>query len=181
MKSRLGSNNPNLESIVVGLKNAAGLLRMAKRARTILNFAGPYEKIGSEALIRAALEGCAHYVDISTETFWKAEMLNKYASTADARGVALVQSAGFASLAADFLAMSAIQDVVKAQQEPPSNVMVVWTRYNDGLSGGQSASAQYELLRHGHVNDPYILAPETAEYKKVDWTVDGMEEYGLQE
>lgn len=170
------SSNP-VESIVFGMRNEAYVNKMIRRARVIVNFAGPYELNGGETLIRAALATCTHYVDIATETHWKAKILKKYASTAESRGVALVQSAGFSSVASDFLAMSAIQDVVKAQQEPPSNVMVVWTKLNGGQSGGQIAAAQSELM-HGSNSDAYILAPDTGENQKVDWRIDGMEGFG---
>lgn len=172
------NNSKPVEGLAFGMKNAGIVREMTNRARVIVNFAGPFERNGAEVLIRAALATCTHYVDITTETHWKAKILKKYASVAEKRGVAIVQSAGFSSVASDLLAMSAIQDVVEAQQEPPTNVMVVWTKFNDGASGGQIAAAQSELM-NGPNKDAYILAPDLAENQKVDWKIDGMESYGL--
>merc|ERR1719288_233650 len=67
---------------------------------------------------------------------------------------------------------------MEAQQALPSNVMVVWTQFNDVLSGGQIETQKYDLMHHGPNLDAYILAPDTAENQKLDWKVDGMEDYG---
>merc|ERR1712061_249277 len=74
--------------------------------------------------------------------------------------------------------MSAIQDVTEVQQVPPTDVMVVWTRYNSAVSGGQTLTTNYVMKHHGRTVDPYILARETPEMQKVDWNVDGMEDFG---
>lgn len=155
------------------LDKPTSLLEMTKRARVILNFAGPFEANGCENLIRAALEGCAHYVDVSEETIWNAQMFQKYESTAKARGLAIVQSAGFAALASDLLAMSAFKDALSTKKEMPVDVAVAWTKFNDGVSGTQMLSINNSFLVHGPVKDPYILIPSAMEEQRQDTTVDG--------
>lgn len=172
------SRSTHPEKLTFGLKNSTRLLEIVRRAKVVLNFAGPYEANGGEALIRAALSGCAHYVDIAGEIHWKAAMLRKYAPVAEARGLAIVQSAGFTSMAADFLAMSAIEEVMDAQNEPPTHVMVIWTKLNDAVSGGQVETKNHEWV-HGVNYDPYVLVPEVPKLNKVDWSVDGMDDYAF--
>jgi len=179
---QLGEDRSDVETIVVALNDEAGLLKMAKRAKVIISYAGPFEAAGGESLIRAALQGCAHYVDVSVETLWKAAMNAKYGPAAKARGMAIVQGAGYESLVSDFLAVSAVQDFNEETSYPPHDVKILYTTENGGLQGGQQATTSY-LFYHGRVNhDPYILAGGSTVRNRVDTTIDGynMTTYGFQ-
>eukprot|EP00406_Dinophysis_acuminata_P078835 CAMPEP_0179266578 /NCGR_PEP_ID=MMETSP0797-20121207/29488_1 /TAXON_ID=47934 /ORGANISM="Dinophysis acuminata, Strain DAEP01" /LENGTH=408 /DNA_ID=CAMNT_0020974815 /DNA_START=14 /DNA_END=1237 /DNA_ORIENTATION=+ len=172
---RQATDRPPMESIRLLLgDDEETLWRTVRRARTVINFAGPYEPSNGEALIRAALTGCAHYVDLASEMVWRAQMIAKYEQTAEWRGLAVVQGAGFASLAGDFLATAAVQDAIKQGAPPPTAVRVVWSRLNGAFSGGRIAAGHYEDMHHGLVTDPYILAPKAAAHQRVDTVVDGM-------
>merc|ERR1712228_372401 len=78
--------------------------------------------------------------------------------------------------------MSALQDVVNNfPHHTPNNVMLVWHKYDGGISGGQKLTDQYEQFTYGRLHDAYILAPSTPADKRVDSKVDGMEGYGFYE
>lgn len=181
VKALVSENNANPpESHVFELRdNDTRMGDAVRRAKAVVNFAGPFESANADALIRAAVAACAHYVDISGETRWNARVLRQQKASAEERGTAIVQAAGFNSAVSDLLAMSAIQDVVDAGKSTPTNVMVVWTDINDAVSGGQIATVKKDETRHVPNNDPYALAPEISEDMKLDYTVDGMEGYGL--
>lgn len=157
--------------LVADTTSMTAMLSLTRRTKVIISFAGPYESNGGEEVIRAAINGCAHYVDIAGESAWKAFILRKFHKTASDRGLAIVQSAGFHSLAADFLSVAAATDMVKYTNRPPAQVMVVWTKLNGQTTGGQKISLKFELARHGNVNNPYLLTPASAE--KVDMDADG--------
>jgi len=135
---------------------------MTRRARAVLTYAGPYGEYGGENLIKAALSTCTHYVDITGEVNWKRQMLEKYEQDAQARGVAVVQSAGFDSLPPDLLAMLVAEKVAADGQGPPTEVAVMWTKMNGGVSGGTTASAAYEQS-HYSLPGPYDLSPGAKE------------------
>jgi len=166
---------PAPEIIVAGLWDYSALSVMTKRARVVLSFAGPFEANGGEQLVAASVANCAHYVDISTETVWKSVIMTKYGFLARKKGLALVQSAGFNSMASDLLAMSAIESFMEAgNKEAPTDVMVLWTKLNGPDSKGM-VQAQMADKVHGVIKDPYILSPQTRMYMRTDWMVDGME------
>lgn len=135
--------------IVADLGDQASLENMTKRAKVILSFAGPYEESGGEALIKAAINKCAHYVDVAGENAWKQTMLEKYGRPAEVRGVSLVQSAGFDSLPADLMGSMAAIDFLEDQSMVPERIKVVYTKLSGGLKDH----------RHHRKNprDPYFL------------------------
>jgi len=171
----LALRNVSLPSVLVAdLTNDEALLNMTRRARAIITYAGPYEAYGGEALIRAALQGCAHYVDLTGETPWKVLMLQRYGATAVARGVALVQSAGHDSLPADVVAIAAAEEMARDGKGPPDRIKLLYTELNGMLSSGTINSGMYMMSHHLPNLDPYQLAPETPVFARVDLTLEGM-------
>jgi short subunit dehydrogenase-like uncharacterized protein len=70
------------------------LRRVAAKMAVILTSIGPYTKYG-EAVVVACIEERAHYVDITGELWWVAEMRAKYGERARAAGVCIVSFAGY--------------------------------------------------------------------------------------
>jgi len=170
------------EIVVVDLADYDSMLALARRARAIVTYAGPYEMLGGQALMRACIEGCAHYADVTGETAWVVEMIRKYEAQAKARGVGLVPSVGMDSLPADLLAVSAAEAVAVDGKGPPDEVTMVWTKLNGGgFSGASIVSGRYSVEHHGAVADPYILAPETPAKARVDKGLSGKRKLGFNE
>lgn len=161
------------EMIVADTNGMSDMLLLARRTKTILSFAGPYEKNGGEEVIRAAINGCAHYVDLAGETPWKSYIMNKYHETARERGIAIVQSAGFYSMAADFLAVSAATDLSEQQNKLPAEVLMLWNKMNGHFTGGQKASIVESRMKHGKTLNPYILAPVQNQNEAQDIEMNG--------
>jgi len=134
------------------------LLAMARKAKVVLTYVGPYEEFGGEHLIRAALDACTHYVDITGETPWKLDMLGRYEKEAQDRGVVVVQSAGLDSLPADLAASLAAESLASDDEGPPTEVAVMWEKLNGWVSAGTLHSGMYSATHHAPTND-YSLAP----------------------
>lgn len=174
LQGQLTSSVPAPLALAADLGDYESLLRVARRARVVVSYAGPYEMLGGEALLRACLEGCAHYADVTGETPWVAEMLGKYSKVAEARGLAVVPSVGFDSLPADLLAASAAERLAADGQGPPSEVSILYTKLNSGgLSGASVASGRYMESHHAKIVDPYLLAPDVPAEARVDKIPDG--------
>lgn len=173
LREIIGDNATGVESFTVAVNDEEGLRNLARTAKVLMSYAGPYEEAGGESLIRASLEGCAHYIDVSTETKWNAEMQLKYGPLAIARGLALVQGAGFESLVSDFLAVSAAKDYYRKEEVMPLHVKIMYTKVNGGKQGGKMESDKISMVRNGINFDPYILVPGIDMYGRVDKTVDG--------
>lgn len=153
-----GTSQSRPAIVVADLQDLASLQAMTQQAKVVLTYAGPYGEYGGENLIKAALSTCTDYVDITGEQHWKAQMLYKYEDEAQARGLAVVQSAGFDSLPADLLSMLVAEGVASDGQGPPSEVAVLFTKMNGGRSGGSVASAAWEMS-HYSFPGPYDIAP----------------------
>lgn len=165
------------EVIIADLGNASALEALARRTKAVITYAGPYSERG-EPMIRAALKGCAHYLDITGETGWKAAMLKKYGRAAKSRGIAFVQSVGQDSVPADLLTTLAATRMAEDKKGPPTKVQVVWTLFNGAFSGGTLASVEAEKKKFGENEDPYVLVPDAPEAARVDTTVSGIGEWG---
>lgn len=72
----------------------ASLRRIAARSSVLLTSVGPYSSFG-EAVVVACIEEGTHYVDITGEIWWVAEMRAKYGARAQEMGVCLVSLAGY--------------------------------------------------------------------------------------
>ena len=77
-----------------------GLDQITKRAKVIISTAGPFHRYGS-SLVASCVKNQAHYVDITGETFWIKEMIDKHHDEAAKKGVRIIPSCGYDSLPSD--------------------------------------------------------------------------------
>mmetsp|Transcript_7609 Transcript_7609/g.19402 ORF Transcript_7609/g.19402 Transcript_7609/m.19402 type:complete len:509 (+) Transcript_7609:74-1600(+) len=157
--------------LVADLQDENALRAMTSRAKVVLTFAGPYRKYGGENLISAAIATCTHYADITGEGPWKAEMLEKHGESAKARGVAIVQAVGLDSMPADILATRSAEMLASDGFGPPTDITVMWSKFNGLMSGGTKAAGEDSMLFGASIPDKahtFALAPETPEEARLD-------------
>jgi len=153
------------------LEDAEGLRAMTRRAKVVVTFVGPYERYNGGNLISAAVDTCTHYVDISGEPIWKAQMLSTFGAAAKARGVAIVQSAGLDSLPADFVSLWSARRLAADGEGPPTDVTVYYSKLNAAVSGGTIESGKDGAKAGMNIKDrahAYALSPETPPESQVD-------------
>ena len=92
----------DLEWIALGLDDAAALTRTAERFDLVFHAAGPFIRT-SAPMIRACLDGRAHYLDITGELS-VFENTFRLGDEAEKRGIALMSGAGFDIVPSDCLA-----------------------------------------------------------------------------
>jgi len=100
LRSRLTGPCPPAELVIADIGEPGSMRSMAERARVVLTTVGPYRTRGEPAL-RAAVEGGAHYVDITGEPAFVQMSLEKYDGPARERGVRVVSCCGFESIVPD--------------------------------------------------------------------------------
>ena len=86
--------------IVADAFDVEALNSMCKETEVVLSTVGPYHKYGSELLEACIKNGC-HYVDITGESFWIKDMIDKHHGTAVAKGVRVINACGFDSAPSD--------------------------------------------------------------------------------
>lgn len=73
---------------------------MARQARIIINCVGPFRFHGEE-VVKACIEEGTHYVDITDEPQFIAQMAIKYHQDAETKCVYVISGCGFQSIATD--------------------------------------------------------------------------------
>jgi short subunit dehydrogenase-like uncharacterized protein len=112
---------------------------IARRTRILLTTAGPFARYGS-TLVDACVRFNTHYVDITGEGAWVAQLLARYHDRAAATGTRIVPGCGFDSAPSDLGAMLVARHVRQALGRPCVAVHGYF-RMRGGLNGGTAATA----------------------------------------
>jgi short subunit dehydrogenase-like uncharacterized protein len=99
VKARLRTANPPA-IVVADAADRPALDALAKRARVVLTTVGPYVRYG-EPLVAACAAHGTHYVDLTGEPPFVADMRARYDATARASGAKIVHCCGFDSIPHD--------------------------------------------------------------------------------
>ena len=104
--------------IVADAFDVSALEKMCKDTEVVLSTAGPYHKYGSDLFGACVKSGC-HYVDITGESFWIKDMIEKHHKEASNKGVRIINACGFDSAPSDlgvFYAVNQVAGSVKSVQ-----------------------------------------------------------------
>ena len=104
-------HNLSFPIIVADAFDVDALDKMCKDAEVVLSTAGPYHKYGSDLLGACVKNGC-HYVDITGESFWIKDMIEKHHTEAGEKGLRIINACGFDSAPSDLGVFYAINQVV---------------------------------------------------------------------
>jgi len=105
-------------TIVADAFDVNALEKMCKDTEVVLSTAGPYHKYGSDLLGACVKSGC-HYVDITGESFWIKDMIEKHHKEASNKGIRIINACGFDSAPSDlgvFYAVNQVAGSVKSAQ-----------------------------------------------------------------
>lgn len=125
----------HVEVAVADAADPDALSTLASASRVLLTAVGPYARLGRPVVDAAIAAGC-HYVDVSGEVPFVAEVHDQDARAARAR-VALVPGAGFDGVPGDLLAGLAAARL----SGPPTRVRVAYLVRHARVSGGTVRSA----------------------------------------
>ncbi|CAE7404315.1 ldp-1 [Symbiodinium natans] len=112
----------------------ASLDEVARQCVVLIAAAGPYSQCG-EMAVRACVASRTHYVDVSGETVWMHEMLQRYHAEAKQQGILLVQAA------AQVCAVDDINCYLLAQKLGPLKQFREYFFQFGGTTGGTFASS----------------------------------------
>lgn len=169
-QSKLDALKGNLKSastpavITITELSVPEVSKLAKRTRILLNTIGPYHKF-STPIVQACAETGTHYFDVTGETPWVKEIIEKFDDTAKKNKAILIPEIGIESAPSDLLAYSAVKiirdvwdcgvmDMVAAVHELKSS----------GASGGTMAtgiglSEHYGMKTLREATNPFCLSP----------------------
>ncbi len=160
VRRALGEAGRGIEVIVAEAADQAGLEQLAARTRVVLTTAGPYAIYGS-GLVAACVHQRTHYVDITGETVWVREMIDRYHARAAADGTRIIPFCGFDSVPSDLGAFLLVRHLARHHGISGPQV-TAYHRMQGGLNGGTMATA-FNLYESGQAHraaDPFLLNPD---------------------
>jgi short subunit dehydrogenase-like uncharacterized protein len=145
--------------IVADAADAPALAALAAGARVVLSTAGPFALYGS-ALVAACVAQRTHYVDITGETPWVRQLIDRHHDRAARDGTRIVPCCGFDSVPSD-LGAWLVADAVQREAGEPCVRLKACHTIRGGLNGGTLASL-LNIAESGGLKalaDPFLLNP----------------------
>lgn len=147
--------------IVADSGDPASIDAMVSRARVVVTTAGPYVKYGTP-VVEACVRHGADYVDITGETFWVSDLIDRFHAQAAARGTRIVPFCGFDSVPSDIGALMIVDHIRRELGQETRRVSSSFS-LRSGINGGSldtmlTMAEQPELARRMKA-DPLLLNP----------------------
>ena len=145
--------------VVADAADQKALDALAGSAAVVLSTAGPFALHGS-ALVAACVTHRTHYVDITGETPWVRELIDRHHAQAVRDGTRIIPCCGFDSVPSDLGAWLVSEAVWQQHREPCVSVKACHSM-RGGLNGGTLASAlnMIESGQDKQVADLFLLNP----------------------
>lgn len=128
------ANRPDI--IIADIKDAGSLGIMAAQCKILMNAVGPFNWYGRD-VVKACIDHGSHYLDITGEPSFVADIYNHYYDEAVKKEVCIVNCCGFDSIPADYAAWLTAKKL--PLQEPKAIRSYIWT--NAMFSGGTLTTA----------------------------------------
>jgi short subunit dehydrogenase-like uncharacterized protein len=160
-----GLQASNLEMIVADSADEKSLQAMCKQTSVVVSTVGPYALYG-ELLVKTCTTLGTDYCDLTGETPWVVEMIEKYEAAAKASGARIVHCCGFDSIPSDMGVWFLQNEAQKRFKAPCPTVAMRVYKIKGSASGGTIASmmnimkemAKSAKLRKLMAN-PYSMCP----------------------
>lgn len=101
----------------------AELDALAKKTKILIATVGPYCLYGEPAF-KACAENGTHYLDVTGEVPYVAEMIKKYENVAKASGAIMIPQIGVDSAPADLMTWCLVEMIQKKLSAPTAEVVV---------------------------------------------------------
>lgn len=119
----------------------ASLVNMTKQARVLVNIVGPFRPFHADQVVKACIETGTHYVDLSGETGFNADIVEHFHLAAEAARVVVAPSVGFDSLPFDLTTYLAVQKAKSLSNGGQVNLAECAYDMPPALSAGTLSSA----------------------------------------
>lgn len=144
--------------VVAESQDHQAVKQMCSQARVLVNTAGPFALHG-EAVIQACVEHRTDYVDITGETPFVHDMIERFHKQAHSQGTRVIPFCGFDSVPSDIGTLWMIDELQKQSLEP--RLVKSFFRVKGGFNGGTIASAlnMAETGSNRQLVNPLLLVP----------------------
>ena len=145
--------------VVADADDAGALAALAGSTRVVLSTAGPFALYGSK-LVAACVGQRAHYVDITGETPWVRDLIDRHHVRAAREGTRIIPGCGFDSVPSDLGTWLVTREMMRQHGEGCVSVKACFSM-RGGLNGGTLASLlnAIDSGQNKAVADPFLLNP----------------------
>jgi short subunit dehydrogenase-like uncharacterized protein len=154
--------------VVASSDDASSLRRMAERARVVATTVGPYARQGLP-LVEACATAGTDYADVSGETLFVRESIERAHAVAERSGARIVHACGFDSVPSDLGVLLLHETARDDGTGDLGDTTLVLKGARGGVGGGTIATALDQLAdvsrdpaRRRVLADPYALSPDRA-------------------
>lgn len=156
VKAEVGTS---ADILVADSQDQAALDAIAARTRVVLTTAGPFALYGTK-LVDACVRHQTHYVDITGETVWVRELIDRYHAEAVRNGARIIPFCGFDSIPSD-LGAYLIARYIQQLFGVDCRSVKAYFQMAGGVNGGTLATAfnLYESGQAAHARHPFLLNP----------------------
>jgi len=153
-------NSAGSDVLVADAQDENALNILAAQTRVVATTAGPFGLYGTK-LVDACVRNRTHYCDITGETPWIRQQIDRHHAHAAAHGTRIVPGCGFDSIPSDFGAWLTWRHVRDELQSECTSV-AAYFRVGGGINGGTVASYLHMLETNqiAVARDPYLLDPD---------------------
>jgi short subunit dehydrogenase-like uncharacterized protein len=164
----VGKGQPGV--VVADADQPDSLHALAAQTKVLLNLAGPYALTG-EAAVQACIAQGTHHLDLTGETFWVRQLIERHHRAAQRAQVKVIVCCGYEALPFDLATLWAARELRERFSEPCREVKLIVsftgkriTSMKDAVSGGTIGSMKMllEFDRTDCVRNPACLLPADA-------------------
>jgi short subunit dehydrogenase-like uncharacterized protein len=158
-RQQADENAGSVDILVADAQDQPAVDAIVSKTRVLLTTAGPFSLYGSK-IVDACVRYKTHYVDITGETFWVRELIDRHHDRAAADGTRIIPCCGFDSIPSDLGAYLVVRHI---QEKLGIDCREVKSFYQirGGLNGGTFASAANAQAsgRATRMREPFLLNP----------------------
>jgi short subunit dehydrogenase-like uncharacterized protein len=166
VRNRLGGRALDWPLLVADSQDARGLAELAERTAVVATTVGPYARYGMPLLEACARAG-THYADLTGETSFIRQSIDRQDARAQQSGARIVHSAGFDSIPSDLGVLMLHAAVAAAGAGELTDTTLAVTGLRGALSGGTIESTREQIAElakdpaaRRRAADPYSLSPQ---------------------
>ncbi len=162
VKTQIGDTVKAIDVLVADSQDQAAIDAIVSRTRVLLTTAGPFALYGTK-IVDACVRFKTHYVDITGETVWARELIDRYHTQAAADGTRIIPFCGFDSIPSD-LGAYLIARHIQSKFGVGCKQVKAFFQMAGGVNGGTLATAfnLYESGQAKQARDPFLLNPPGA-------------------
>ncbi|MGE0104476.1 MAG: trans-acting enoyl reductase family protein [Blastocatellales bacterium] len=148
-----------IDVLVADSGDQAAIDAIVSRTRVLLTTAGPYAKYGTP-IVDACVRFKTHYVDITGETVWVRDLIDRYHAQAAGDGTRIIPFCGFDSIPSDLGAYLVARHIRRELGVGCREVRAYHQAFG-GVNGGTIATLfnMYETGQNDRVRDVFLLDP----------------------